>query len=321
MAGQVIHNRQYQHDRVGNISRIVNTYKTIDRQDIVETTAYTYDGSYRLLSADSSNDSHDLAYTYDAVGNRLSKTQAANTQGASAQYYDYSVGNRLQAVRDKSPTGALRYQLLYDANGSLIQKNNGNNQALLQLDYDQRRLVKTIAATDDQNANNQTLSFSYDANAYRTGKQTNSEQTGNEEKKYYLEAEHLESTYNQDDQLIASYLRGVVVDEVISGFEKNSTTGKLENRTFYHDQVNSVSELTNHNGDIVQQLTYGPFGESLSDTGTSHNSLRYTGRELDSASGLYYYRARYYDPELGRFISEDPIGFQGGINFLCLCGK
>jgi RHS repeat-associated protein len=43
--------------------------------------------------------------------------------------------------------------------------------------------------------------------------------------------------------------------------------------------------------------------------------MKFTGRELDSESGLYYYRARYYDPYLGRFISEDPIGFDGGINF------
>ncbi len=44
------------------------------------------------------------------------------------------------------------------------------------------------------------------------------------------------------------------------------------------------------------------------------NPFRYTGREYDAESGLYYYRARYYDPALGRFLSEDPIGLEGGIN-------
>jgi uncharacterized protein RhaS with RHS repeats len=48
--------------------------------------------------------------------------------------------------------------------------------------------------------------------------------------------------------------------------------------------------------------------------------MQYTGREKDTESGLYYYRARYYDPELGRFISEDPIGFDGGINFYAYSG-
>lgn len=44
-------------------------------------------------------------------------------------------------------------------------------------------------------------------------------------------------------------------------------------------------------------------------------TVRYTGRQFDSETGLYYYRARYYDPNLGRFMSEDPIGFRGGTNF------
>ena len=45
------------------------------------------------------------------------------------------------------------------------------------------------------------------------------------------------------------------------------------------------------------------------------NWFRYTGRQFDSTGGLYYYRARYYDPNSGRFLSEDPIRFKGGINF------
>jgi len=48
---------------------------------------------------------------------------------------------------------------------------------------------------------------------------------------------------------------------------------------------------------------------------TLANNLRYTGREFDTETSLYYYRARYYDPQAGRFISEDPIGFEGGPNF------
>ena len=56
-------------------------------------------------------------------------------------------------------------------------------------------------------------------------------------------------------------------------------------------------------------------------TPTDSNSFRYTGREFDSETGLYYYRARYYDPEVGRFMNEDPIGFSGGINFYSYVGN
>jgi RHS repeat-associated protein len=53
---------------------------------------------------------------------------------------------------------------------------------------------------------------------------------------------------------------------------------------------------------------------AASSSGTVTNSFRYTGRDFDLETGLCYYRAQYYDPTIGRFISEDPIGFGGGTN-------
>jgi RHS repeat-associated protein len=68
-------------------------------------------------------------------------------------------------------------------------------------------------------------------------------------------------------------------------------------------------------------VTYSAFGAMLSETGTSPNRLKYTGRE-DDGTGLYYYRARYYDPETGRFISEDPLGFGArDVNFYAYVGN
>jgi RHS repeat-associated protein len=64
---------------------------------------------------------------------------------------------------------------------------------------------------------------------------------------------------------------------------------------------------------VEETLRYGPFGEVLGETGSSPSPLRFTGRELDAEAGLYYYRACYYDPEIGRFLSEDPLGFEGGM--------
>ena len=67
--------------------------------------------------------------------------------------------------------------------------------------------------------------------------------------------------------------------------------------------------------------SYGAFGNVLGQTGTGNNRLKYTGREEDS-TGLYYYRARYYDPFIGRFISEDPLGFSAGdVNFYAYVGN
>ena len=70
--------------------------------------------------------------------------------------------------------------------------------------------------------------------------------------------------------------------------------------------------MTNSTGSSVSQISYDGFGNA----NTSSNLTRYayTGREFDSDTGLYYYRARWYDAKVGRFLSEDPIGFGGGVN-------
>ena len=86
------------------------------------------------------------------------------------------------------------------------------------------------------------------------------------------------------------------------------------NRYFYHfDGSGSVVALAGGNGTVSERYSYGPYGESTN-TGTVDNPYRYTGRELDAETGLYYYRARYYSPDLGRFLQPDPIGYSDGMN-------
>ena len=67
-------------------------------------------------------------------------------------------------------------------------------------------------------------------------------------------------------------------------------------------------------GAVQTEYTYEPFGTTTVAGAPSANSFQYTGRENDG-TGLYYYRARYYSPRLQRFLSEDPIGFEEGMNF------
>src|SRR5512146_2032922 len=85
--------------------------------------------------------------------------------------------------------------------------------------------------------------------------------------------------------------------------------------SFYEaDGLGSVTSLTDGSGQIAASYTYDSFGNVTASTGTLSNSFQYTGRELDSETGLYYYRARYYKPATGRFLSEDPVKFAEGIN-------
>ncbi len=80
------------------------------------------------------------------------------------------------------------------------------------------------------------------------------------------------------------------------------------------DALGSVLALTNSSGGITTQYGFDPFGNTTTSGAASTSAFQYTGRENDG-NGLYYYRARYYNPQFGRFISEDPIGFGGGTNF------
>ncbi len=106
-----------------------------------------------------------------------------------------------------------------------------------------------------------------------------------------------------------------MVDEIVHGYHVDSNNVETAS-TFHHDHLRSVTETVDRLGAELSTTEFGPFGGILAETGNKNgNRQRYTGRELDEESGLYYYRARYYDTEVGKFITEDPIGFEAGINF------
>jgi RHS repeat-associated protein len=84
---------------------------------------------------------------------------------------------------------------------------------------------------------------------------------------------------------------------------------------FHADGLGSVTSPSNAAGSIANTYTYDSFGKQTASTGSLVNSFQYTPRESDAETGLYYYRARYYDPTAARFLSEDPSQFLGGANF------
>ena len=80
---------------------------------------------------------------------------------------------------------------------------------------------------------------------------------------------------------------------------------------YYHaDRLGNVAALTDGNGRVTDRYAYDPFGNEITGAATSGNPFRYTGRRYDPETGLYFYRARYYDAPLGRFLQTDPIGYE-----------
>ena len=288
-SGAPVSQTSYSRDNLGNI---------LSKSEGASLTSYSYDPLYRLLTATGPSALWNDVYSYDKVGNRLSLTR--NT---SAIFYTYDGANRLTQTRTGTATGPLQYALTYDFEGNLLTKTNGAALVLLNLTWDPKNRVTNLAA------NGKSDSFTYDPANYRVAK---TDSLGN--KTYLLQGEHLEAVYSGTN-LQAKFLRGSVIDEVINAYQYDSS-GNWVNTTYHHDAQTSVIGLSGHNGDVYNLTAYAPFGETEQEAGPIKNFLKYTGREQDQDSGLYYYRARYYDPTIGRFISEDPKGFAGsGVNW------
>ncbi len=111
----------------------------------------------------------------------------------------------------------------------------------------------------------------------------------------------------QNGVVSANYIRTLNIDEPLVRLTPNAS------RFYQTDALGSVIALTDETGNIRTTYSYDPFGNTTVSGESSDNPFQYTGRENDN-TGLYYYRARYYDAKVGRFISEDPIGIAGGIN-------
>jgi RHS repeat-associated protein len=107
--------------------------------------------------------------------------------------------------------------------------------------------------------------------------------------------------------ITATYLTGLQLDEVLARYAGSG------NNTLLTDVLGSVIAQTNDQQGIQNFYAYTPYGEVQPLGPDDNNPIQYTARENDQ-TGLYYYRARYYDPVLKRFISEDPIGLNGGLN-------
>jgi RHS repeat-associated protein len=109
--------------------------------------------------------------------------------------------------------------------------------------------------------------------------------------------------------VLARYVQGLKIDEPLAEVRGSTTS------YYQPDGLGSVTSLSNTAGALANTYTYDSFGKLTASTGTVVNPFQFTGRDFDSEIGLGYYRARYYDQNVGRFISEDPIGFRAGVDF------
>jgi RHS repeat-associated protein len=181
-----------------------------------------------------------------------------------------------------------------DANGNSSTKTDSTGTTTYSWDFENRLTSVTLPGSAG------TVSFKYDPFGRRIYKSSSSGTSI-----YAYDGDNLIEETNSSGTAVARYSQGNNVDEPLVMLRGGATS-------YYEaDGLGSITSLTNSAGGAAQNYTYDSYGNIIATTGSITNSFRYTGREFDFETSLYYYRARYYDPTAGRYLSEDPLGVGG----------
>ncbi|MFY9221115.1 MAG: RHS repeat-associated core domain-containing protein, partial [Blastocatellia bacterium] len=297
---------------------------------------YSYDLAGRLstISQNLGQGLEEFTYNYDILSRRTS-LQRPNGVNSS---WEYDQSNRLSLLKHQKTTNIIEeFQYTYNVDDEIASINRRNSQVLLSIDK-----LASVADVNNRISQFGNASFSFDdvgqtINKTITGIGTTTYQwdhrgrlikvilPGNEEINYNYDSMGRRITSSNAAISTAFLYDGIeIVQDINSNNSKvdylNSfvTDEKLRQVSnaglfyFTQDHLNSINTLTNNNGDVIERINYDSFGNSSASNFTRYG---YTGRELDSLTGLHYYRFRWFDSQQSRFLSEDPIGFRGGSNF------
>jgi len=156
------------------------------------------------------------------------------------------------------------------------------------------------------------LSYSYDP----AGRRIEKKYDGTTVVKYLYDGSHCLAEYDGNNNLLRKYIYGPAVDEPISMIDVEHASATY----YYHfDGLGSVIALTNSSGATAVLYEYSVYGQVAASDPNHPNRFLFTGREFDEETGLYYYRARYYHPEIGRFLQTDPINYGNAMSAYGYC--
>jgi RHS repeat-associated protein len=222
----------------------------------------------------------------------VNKDSAGTVRSSYSYTYD-NAGNRLSVTEQDGSVVSYTYDkngnltfdgqftYIYDCENHLTEVKQGEaTLATYAYDFAGRRAAKTVAGI--------TTTYLYDGDSVIAEYQAT-----NWKRRYYF---------------------GPGIDEPICMMKWP------DNSVYYYhyDGLGSVIALSNSSGQVVELYSYDVFGEP-NRVSVLGNRFMFTGREYDSETGNYYYRARHYKPSIGRFLQADPIGYEAGFNLYSYC--
>jgi RHS repeat-associated protein len=277
--------RRYEYDPAGELIRTLDKL----RGEI----KYEYEANGQLHSRDTGKLVDSEEFQYDAAANRLN---------FNTSQFDQVKDNRIKRWRDQ--------EYAYDAWGNLIEKRSGLSK-LQTFSYDcENRLVK--AETLVNGKLERTGTYRYDSLGRRISK--TSEIDGQTEHKHFL-WQGLRMLREETPWQSSLYVYEPGGYAPLARVDQQEGEEQTKLYYFHTDQIGTPLEMTDVDGSIVWQATYKAWGEvgTLAVNEVEQN-LRFQGQYFDDETGLHYNTFRYYDPQVGRFITQDPIGLDGGVN-------
>lgn len=299
--GKVMESYRYSYDKNSNITEKteVNNYPKEEKDKVNETKAYTYDALGRLtktVTTDHKNDDRTktVTYTYDKAGNRT-KEDDGTTQTA----YTYNGLDQLQtATKEKGTAVDEVRQYSYDANGNQTDVKNTKTGQTESYTYDAENRLSKVAVTDKDGKTAVIQQNRYNGEGQRIQKVEGSKTTN-----YYYQDGVVSYTTDGENSQTSQNLIGTDGNILATQRYGSDHTDYL----LYHKDIQgSTTSLVKEDGSADATYRYTDFGETtINGDNKAENEVCYTGGIYDHSTGLYYLNARYYNPEDGRFVTED----------------
>ena len=290
---------------VNNKSYINNEISYDEKQRVIKegTREFTYTQEGYIMT-DSKNN---VSYEYDNLGNIVKKSK-----GEIEYTYKYFSNNRLKSVESNNKKINISYDESNPLYPSLIERSEGEKREEIKLSYEGRRLSIVEIGTKK-------YLYKYDSLGQRVIKEE-----GNNKERYQYQDGRIKQVEKEGEySLIYSYSSNGIIQSV-------SEISNKDIKTYFYliDIIGNIVGLVDENGNIVVEYDYSSYGkvEVKKDTvGISKKDhIRYKGYIYDEETKLYYLISRYYDPEIGRFISPDSVEYIepsciSGLNLYVYC--